>query len=119
MAWEIVETQTYGFWFDDLDNDQQDAVIARLQLLQEQGPSLPRPVVDRIEGSRHHNMKELRVSKGGALRILFIFDPLRQAVLLLGGNKAGRWEAWYREAIPEADNIYDDYLQALERGDLA
>jgi hypothetical protein len=40
------------------------------------------------------NMKELRVSKGGTIRILFAFDPRRHAILLLGGDKSGQWEAW-------------------------
>jgi len=60
-------------------------------------------------------MKELRVSKGGALRILFIFDPLRTAILLLGGNKEGAWKAWYAEAVPRADGLYDVYLEELRR----
>jgi len=33
-------------------------------------------------------MKELRISSGGALRVLFAFDPRRTAVLLLGGDKS-------------------------------
>jgi hypothetical protein len=59
------------------------------------------------------NMKELRVSKGGAIRILFAFDPRRHAILLLGGDKSGQWEAWYRLAIPEADDLYDTHLREL------
>lgn len=58
-------------------------------------------------------MKELRVSKGGAIRIVFAFDPRRQAVLLLGGDKSGRWNAWnawYVEAVPLADDLFDEYL---------
>ena len=50
-------------------------------------------------------MKELRVSKDGALRVLFIFDPLRRAVFLLGGDKTGQWTQWYRSAIPIADDL--------------
>lgn len=56
--------------------------------------------MDRITGSRHHNMKELRASEGGALRVLFMFDPRRQAILLLGGDKTGAWTTWYEWAIP-------------------
>jgi len=41
----------------------------------------------------------------------FIFDPLRRALLLFGGDKSGRWERWYQEAIPQADALYDEYLQ--------
>jgi hypothetical protein len=56
-------------------------------------------------------MKELRVSKGGAIRILFAFDPRRQAVLLIGGDKGGQWQAWYEKAIPLADDLFGDYLR--------
>jgi hypothetical protein len=44
-------------------------------------------------------------------RILYIFDPKRNAVLLLAGDKAGKWEAWYRLAIPLAEQRYEDYLK--------
>lgn len=108
--WEVVYTDQFGDWFEMLQEDQQDAVIARVELLEAEGPALGRPTVDTIEGSRHPNMKELRVSKGGAIRILFAFDPRRQAVLLLGGDKSGRWNAWYAEAIPLADDLFDEYL---------
>jgi hypothetical protein len=60
-------------------------------------------------------MKELRCSSDGALRILFAFDPRRQAILLLGGNKTGNWDAWYEEAIPKVDELYAEYLRDLRR----
>lgn len=80
-VWEVVYTDQFGAWFGTLAEDQQDAAIARVELLETEGPALGRPTVDTIEGSRHQNMKELRVSKGGAIRVLFAFDPRRQAVL--------------------------------------
>ena len=58
-------------------------------------------------------MKELRASKNGALRVLFAFDPRRHVILLLGGDKSGRWKEWYEWAIPEADELYDAYLGEL------
>jgi hypothetical protein len=109
--WEVLYTDEFGTWFESLTEDQQDAVIARVDLLEAQGPALGRPTVDTIAGSRHPNMKELRVSKGGAIRILFAFDPRRQAVLLVGGDKTGQWQAWYEKAIPLADRLFDDYLR--------
>jgi hypothetical protein len=47
------------------------------------------------------------------VRILFCFDPRRQAVLLLGGDKSGNWNRWYDKAIPEADRLYEEHLAAL------
>jgi hypothetical protein len=57
-------------------------------------------------------MKELR-SVGGNLRVLFAFDPARQAILLVGGDKTGRWREWYRESIPVADDLYDKHMEQL------
>ena len=45
--------------------------------------------------------------------MLFSFDPRRQAILLLGGDKAGGWNAWYEWAVPLADDPYDEYLREL------
>lgn len=67
-----------------------------------------RPLVDTIVGSKIQNLKELRP---GSVRILFVFDPWRSSVLLVAGDKAGRWNAWYREAIPLAEDRYDRYLK--------
>ena len=64
--------------------------MAAVELLEERGPSLGRPAVDRVTGSRHHHMKELR-SFGGYLRALFCFDPERNAIVLVGGDKRDDW----------------------------
>ncbi len=113
--WEIEGTDDFTEWYHGLADEQAGALDARVDMLGEGGPNLGRPVVDSIRDSRHHNMKELRCSKGGALRVLFIFDPIRRAVLLVGGNKAdgSAWNDWYRTAIPQADDLYDDYLTQL------
>jgi hypothetical protein len=115
VAWEVVLTDECRDWYFGLGDKQRAALIARVDLVAEEGPNLGRPTVDSIETSRHHNMKELRVSKEGELRVLFVFDPLRQAVLLLGGDKTGAWNDWYRWAIPRADDLYDEYLDELRR----
>jgi hypothetical protein len=81
--------------------------------LLDEGPALGRPLVDRLKGSHLHNLKELRPGSGGAseVRILFIFDPERNAVLLVAGDKSGQWTAWYRQAIPLAEERYAAYLK--------
>ena len=48
------------------------------------------------------NLKELR-PPGTSLRIQFVFDPRRRAILLLGGNKERQWIAWYDRNIPLAE----------------
>jgi len=114
-AWEIEVTDEFAEWWQNLTSDQQESVTDRVDLLVERGPDLGRPVVDRIQTSRHHNMKELRAAKGGALRVLFMFDPRRQVILLLGGDKSGAWKYWYEWAVPFADDLYDEYLDQLKR----
>ena len=39
------------------------------------------------------------------IRVLFTFDPTRSALLLLGGDKAGNWQRWYKENIPIAERL--------------
>jgi hypothetical protein len=112
--WEVEVTDQFVDWWGSLTRDQQESVTDRVDLLAERGPGLGRPVVERIQSSRHHSMKELRASKGGALRVLFVFDPRRQVILLLGGDKSGQWAEWYEAAIPEADELYDVYLRELK-----
>src|SRR5215207_2231992 len=75
-----------------------------------------RPLVDRIQGSQFHNMKELRPPSTGSseIRMLFAFDPAREAIFLVAGDKAGNWSRWYRQAIPVADERYTEHLISLK-----
>jgi hypothetical protein len=70
-----------------------------------------RPLVDRVQGGRIHHLKELRPGSASQseIRVLFAFDPTRSALLLLGGNKAGNWQRWYRQNIPIAEQLYLEY----------
>jgi len=70
-------------------------------------------------GYRDHPCNELYLLKqvrplGTNIRILFTFDPRRAAILLLGGDKTGQWDKWYRKAIPVADDLYDEHLSTLK-----
>lgn len=112
MAWTIEATELVEEWLLALAQDAFLQIAVAIDALQERGPSLGRPIVDRIKGSRHHNMKELR-SVGGHIRVLFVFDPDRRAILLIGGDKAGRWKDWYSESIPIADDLYDLHLENI------
>jgi hypothetical protein len=85
-------------------------MMPAIELLGERGPSLGRPAVDRIAGSRHHHMKELR-SFGGHLRALFCFDPERNAIVVLGGDKRDDCTGWYERNISLADDLHDEHLR--------
>lgn len=114
MSWDVEFTDEFGAWWDTLDVDDQEAVATAVKALEAQGPALGRPFVDTVHRSRHSNMKELR-PRATFIRILFAFNPLRTAILLIGGNKEHRWQAWYSEMIPVADALYDDHLAELRR----
>jgi hypothetical protein len=116
MTWEIETLALFDEWWEGLDTDTQEDIAAAVRILEERGPTLGRPLVDTLKGSRHRNMKELRVSSSGSeLRILFAFDPRRVGVLILGGDKTGQWKRRYRDAIPAADDAYDGHLNDLAR----
>ncbi|WP_296761260.1 type II toxin-antitoxin system RelE/ParE family toxin [Varibaculum sp.] len=112
-----VDVELVSQWLLTLDENSRAQVVAALEILQEHGPALGRPLVDSISGSRHRNMKELRPGSSGKseIRILFAFDPIRQAILLVAGDKSGQWQRWYRKNIPIADELYDWHLEQLRR----
>jgi hypothetical protein len=116
--WEVEFTDEFEEWWDGLTEAQQDAVYERVELRRRDGPNLRRPYVGEIISSRFPNMKELRCRADGELRVLFLFDPRRTAILLLGGDKTGDWEKWYETAIPQADAIYEGYLEELDANGL-
>jgi hypothetical protein len=113
--WEL-ELKLIEGWLLDLDEDSYEQVVAALELLAERGPTLGRPLVDTVNESRHRNMKELRPGSQGRseLRILFAFDPVRQAVMLVAGDKSGNWKKWYRDNIPVADDLFDEHTRKLK-----
>ncbi|HEY5879292.1 MAG TPA: type II toxin-antitoxin system RelE/ParE family toxin [Nakamurella sp.] len=110
--WEVRVTDEWLTWFRTVDHDSQALIVDAVDRLADAGPNLGRPLVDRLKGSGVHNMKELRPgsSRRSEIRILFVFDPWRSAILLVGGDKSGDWQGWYRRAIPEAEHLYGHCL---------
>ena len=77
MSWEVEYTDEFESWWNDLNQEQQEEVQAKVELLEQRGPVLPRPHSDVIKSSKHANMKELRGSVNEAeLRVLYAFDPV-------------------------------------------
>lgn len=116
MPWEIFLTDEVNGWLDDLatvDDGSYRQVVYAIEALAGVGPNLGRPLVDRIKGSTIHNLKELRPGSAGSteVRILFVFDPWRSAILLVAGDKSSNWSGWYRYAIPHAEQLYETYLE--------
>ena len=115
MAWEVEYTDAFELWWKSLSENEQVEISAKVELLQEHGPSLPRPHSDVITTSRHPNMKELRGKvEGRHLRVLYAFDPRRAALLLIGGDKTGDAK-WYEKFVPVADDLFDQHLKQLRK----
>jgi len=120
VEWEIRLTTEVEAFLDELyDSDpaSHQLVNQAILVLERNGPAEGRPLVDSITASRIANMKELRPPSAARseIRILFVFDPWRSAILLVAGDKSGQWDKWYRTAVPRAEQLYDDYLAEREK----
>lgn len=113
MAWSVIVHPAVDEWLKAIDKNTFEQIAAAVRELSATGPGLGRPLADTVKGSRHSNMKELRPGSSGRseVRILFAFDKQRQAILLVAGDKAGNWKRWYKQAIPLADNRFDEHLK--------
>jgi hypothetical protein len=92
-----------------------EELLAHVKLLEQFGPTLGRPRADTLAGSRHSNMKELRFdAAGGVWRVAFAFDPVRRAILLVGGDKRGvSQRRFYKTLLATADARFDAHLAAI------
>jgi hypothetical protein len=120
LAWEILITDGVEEFLDQLYESDREAhrlVNEAIQVLEDNGPMEGRPLVDSIVGSTISNLKELRPPSRGRteVRVLFCFDPWRSAILLVAGDKSGRWKSWYLDAIPKAEQNYAAYLGEREK----
>jgi hypothetical protein len=117
MKWTVKIHNKFEAEFDELTAEVQDELLAHALLLEKFGPQLGRPYVDTLKGSKHSNMKELRFkANNGVWRVAFAYDPKRQAILLIAGNKSGISETrFYRELIRKADERFSNYLAGLKK----
>jgi len=112
MATEVIVTHEFADWYEGLTEPEQNAVERVVGLLEERGVKLAFPFSSGIKGSKFSGMRELRLQHRGApYRVLYAFDPVRQAVLLIGGVKTGQGNRWYEDAIRQADKLFAAYLQ--------
>jgi hypothetical protein len=115
MSWKAYFHPKFKAEFDKLSVPVQDELLAMLTPLRQYGPSLGRPEVDTLKDSKYTNMKELRFrASGGVWRVAFAFDPERDAILLVAGDKSGGSEkTFYRRLIEKADKRYKEHLEGL------
>jgi len=101
LVWAVKVTEEYATWFTALIKEDLGSAFRWPRPSRRSGRKDQRWAArssDRLKGSRIHHLKELRPGSGGRseVRITFPFDPARSALLLLGGDKAGNWQRWYR-----------------------
>ncbi|MXX06507.1 MAG: addiction module toxin RelE [Gammaproteobacteria bacterium] len=117
MEWSVAIADEFEPEFISLPERVQDEILAQSLLLKQFGPSLGRPKVDTLNGSKHSNMKELRlVVSGRQWRLAFAFDPRRRAMLLVAGEKSGKnSRRFYRELLHKADERFQRHLDELTK----
>ncbi len=121
MTWSVALADEFVEEFEAFPEGVQDELLAKAKLLEQFGPGLGRPHVDTLKGSPYANMKEIRFDAAdGTWRVAFAFDPRREAILLVAGDKAGVNERrFYRILIGKAGERYSAHLArmaTLERG---
>jgi hypothetical protein len=116
MAWQINLHTEFEVEYRALSQDVRDSLLEAMQALAEFGPSLGRPHADTLKGSKYANMKELRFNAGdGVWRVAFAFDPKRNGILLVAGDKAGAAQkAFYKSLINRADARFGRHLNWLK-----
>lgn len=122
VAWTVIVVEPCLSWLHELRKTDRATLVQvskAITVLAEEGPSLGRPLVDTITGSALPNLKELRPGSVGAteVRLLFIFDQRRRAVFLVGGDKSGQWQDWYKAAIPQAEAAYAEHQRSEQEKD--
>lgn len=112
---EVIATDEFAGWYQALGEGDLEAVTFSVEVLREKGIGLGSPHSSAIEGAKHA-LRELRVQSGGwPLRVFYAFDPLRQAVLLLGGDKTGK-KRFYKEFVPKAEALFAQSLAEQAAG---
>jgi hypothetical protein len=110
MATEVIVTDEFKAWYERLSEVEQDRVAFSIGLLEQRGVTLPHPYSSAIKGASFA-LRELRTqAEGDPLRTFYAFDPSRQAVLLIGGDKTSD-DDFYQRMVPIAETIWRDYLQ--------
>ena len=108
-------TVEFEAWVGGLNHREQKAVLQVVKLLQAAGVGLGEPYSSALKGSRHP-LRELRPKRGASpLRVIYAFDPKREALLLLGGDK-GDDKRFYERAIPRAEQLWEAHLAEIEKG---
>lgn len=115
MAWDVEYTDEFEGWWDSLNEAEHEGILASVGLLEEYGPSLGYPHSSGIKGARTGHLRELRIQHDGRpYRVFYAFNPLRTALMLIGGDKTGD-DRFYERMVPIADALYAAHLNELRK----
>ena len=116
MAWAVSFHDAFEPEFEALPDPVRESIAAAITLLKTYGPTLGRPHADTLAGSRYANMKELRFrAADGMWRVAYAFDPVREGIVLVAGDKSGVSQTrFYSALIAKADRRFTDHLQRRE-----
>lgn len=116
MPWTVIYSSVFEEWLESCSESLQNEALAHIELLSMMGVKLPFPHSSKIRGTKLPGMRKLRFKHGKSeIRILYIFDPLRQVFLLAGGDKLSS-KKWYEKNVPFAEGIFREYLESLKDG---
>ena len=115
MKWIVEFDDKFEQEFWKFSSNVQVEIASKAKLLEDFGHGLGRPNADTLEGSKHSNMKELRLkADNGVWRVAYAFDPERKAILLVAGDKAGiSQKRFYKKLISKADERFSAHLSRL------
>lgn len=107
---EVEATTEFKRWFEALAPGEKRSIDLVVGLLRVQGVALGAPYSSAIQGSRFP-LRELRPKRGASpLRAFYAFAPRRNALLLIGGDKAGD-NRFYQRMIARAEALWVEYLK--------
>jgi hypothetical protein len=110
----VRQTREFSEWLAALNPGDQKAVQRVVTLLELKGVTLGEPYSSALRGSTYP-LRELRPRRGASpLRVLYAFDPRREAWILLGGNKATE-ASFYRHAIARAEALWAMHLERVKQ----
>jgi hypothetical protein len=107
---EVYHTDEFESWYLELSDNEADSVTISIERLEQMGLNLPYPHSSAIEGSKYA-IRELRIKAGRSpLRVFYAFDPSRDAILLIGGDKSND-KNFYERYVKKAEAIWREYLR--------
>jgi hypothetical protein len=114
MTWEINFDDEFLAEFEEFSKVVQKVLLGNVKYLEIGGPELGRPRVDTLKDSEYPNMKEMRFKADkGAWRVAFAFDPKRNGIILVAGDKSND-KKFYEKLIKTADKRFKQHLAKLE-----